>query len=119
MKNFSLFILKKEREKEKKPLKNISPGVRLLPELDQPAHVAHGWQFPGAEDLVVCKDIEPFYDYCYEPPCGQLNPTKEKVYDLLEMIYKEWFDIFKFDQFHLGADEVSLVDKYVFFMALN
>jgi len=82
-------------------------GVRLLPELDQPAHVAHGWDFPGAEDLVVCNGIEPWYDYCYEPPCGQLNPTKDRVFDMLEQIYKEWYDVFKFPQFHLGADEVK------------
>ena len=38
----------------------------------------------------------------------QLDPTKEKVYDLLEMIYREFYDMFDFDSFHMGADEVHL-----------
>ncbi len=79
----------------------------MIPELDQPAHVGNGWQFPGAEDLTVCRNIEPWYKYCVEPPCGQLNPTKPRVYDLLEQIYGEFYDMFGgFDSFHMGADEV-------------
>ena len=39
---------------------------------------------------------------------AQLDPTKEKVYDLLEMIYREFYDMFDFDSFHMGADEVHL-----------
>ena len=39
---------------------------------------------------------------------SQLDPTKEKVYDLLEMIYREFYDMFDFDSFHMGADEVHL-----------
>ena len=38
----------------------------------------------------------------------KLDPTKEKVYDLLEMIYREFYDMFDFDSFHMGADEVHL-----------
>ena len=38
----------------------------------------------------------------------QLDPTKEKVYDVLEMIYREFYDMFDFDSFHMGADEVHL-----------
>jgi len=83
-------------------------GVRVIPEFDQPAHVGNGWQFPGAEDLTVCMNQEPWYKWCVEPPCGQLDPTKEKVYDLLEMIYREFYDMFDFDSFHMGADEVHL-----------
>jgi len=50
-------------------------GVRILPELDQPAHVAHGWTWPEAVEkkYTVCVDYEPWYELCVEPPCGQVN----------------------------------------------
>lgn len=82
-------------------------GVRIIPEFDQPAHVANGWDFPGAEDLTVCANEQPWYDLCYEPPCGQLNPTKPMIYDILEKIYAEWYELFDYDTFHMGADEVK------------
>ena len=47
-------------------------GVRVIPELDQPAHVGNGWNFPGGENLTVCVNQEPWYDLCVEPPCGQV-----------------------------------------------
>ncbi len=43
-----------------------------------------------------------------EPPCGQLNPVKKEVVGVLEQIYSEWHDIFDFETFHLGADEVNM-----------
>jgi hexosaminidase len=36
-----------------------------------------------------------------------LDPTNEKVYDILEKIYGELYDLFQFDTFHMGADEVN------------
>ena len=30
------------------------------------------------------------------------------MFDILEMVYSEWWDIFHFDNFHLGADEVHM-----------
>lgn len=43
-----------------------------------------------------------------EPPCGQLNPASEKVYEILEGIYKDMFNDFNPDIFHMGGDEVSV-----------
>ena len=83
-------------------------GVRVIPELDQPAHVGNGWNFPGAEDFTVCVNVEPWYDYCVEPPCGQLNPSKQEIYDILEDLYEEFLDMFNFDSFHMGADEIHI-----------
>ena len=82
--------------------------MRVIPELDQPAHAGQGWNFPEAvkEDLMVCLGKEPWYNYCLQPTCGQMNPTKEVLYDYLEMIYREWRDMFRSDSFHMGADEV-------------
>ena len=42
-----------------------------------------------------------------EPPCGQLNPMKEEIYEILEQIFLEYFEIFHFDSFHYGGDEVD------------
>nr|ADF56765.1 beta-N-acetylglucosaminidase [Agrotis ipsilon] len=79
-------------------------GVRVLPEFDAPAHVGEGWQ---DTDLTVCFKAEPWSSYCVEPPCGQLNPTREELYDYLEDIYREMSDVFQPDMFHMGGDEVS------------
>ena len=82
-------------------------GVRVIPELDQPAHVGHGWNFPGGEDYTVCLDYEPWYEVCVQPPCGQLNIANEGIYDMLEALYEEFIDVFGSDTFHMGADEIN------------
>jgi len=48
-------------------------------------------------------------NYCVEPPCGQLNPTSERVYEILEGIYKDMIEDFQQpDIFHMGGDEVNI-----------
>lgn len=50
---------------------------------------------------------QPWNEYCYEPPCGQFNPTVDGLYDVLEDIYKEMLTMFNYpDSFHMGGDEV-------------
>lgn len=80
-------------------------GVRLLPEFDAPAHVGEGWQ---DTDFVACFNKQPWQDYCVEPPCGQFDPTKPKLYDALEGIYQDMIEQFNPDVFHMGGDEVSV-----------
>lgn len=80
-------------------------GVRVLPEFDAPAHVGEGWQDTG---LVACFRAQPWNKYCVEPPCGQLDPTQPKLYDILEGIYGDMIELFNPDIFHMGGDEVSL-----------
>ncbi|RLU20777.1 hypothetical protein DMN91_007391 [Ooceraea biroi] len=83
-------------------------GVRVLPEFDAPAHVGEGWQWVG-DNTTVCFKAEPWQRYCVEPPCGQLNPTSEKLYDILEGIYKDMLEDFQQpDIFHMGGDEVNI-----------
>ncbi|XP_052754679.1 chitooligosaccharidolytic beta-N-acetylglucosaminidase [Galleria mellonella] len=82
----------------------LERGVRVLPEFDAPAHVGEGWQ---DTNLTVCFKAEPWKHYCVEPPCGQLNPTREELYDYLEDIYTDMADVFQPDMFHMGGDEVS------------
>nr|3S6T_A Chain A, N-acetylglucosaminidase [Ostrinia furnacalis] len=83
----------------------LERGVRVLPEFDAPAHVGEGWQ---DTDLTVCFKAEPWKSYCGEPPCGQLNPTKDELYQYLEDIYSDMAEVFDTtDIFHMGGDEVS------------
>lgn len=84
----------------------LARGVRVIPELDAPAHVGEGWE---KTNLTACFNFQPWRKYCVEPPCGQLDPTKDKVYDVLEDIYREMNAMFsKSDLFHMGGDEVSV-----------
>ncbi|XP_041984719.1 probable beta-hexosaminidase fdl [Aricia agestis] len=86
-------------------------GVRILIEIDAPAHVGRAWAWgpaAGVGHLAHCVELEPWSAYCGEPPCGQLNPRNPHVYDILEKIYKEIIDLTGVDDiFHLGGDEVS------------
>nr|CAH7737714.1 unnamed protein product [Callosobruchus chinensis] len=79
-------------------------GIRVLPEFDAPAHVGEGWQNTG---LVTCLNWQPWASYCVEPPCGQLDPTKDEVYNVLEDIYGDMIEQFQPDIFHMGGDEVN------------
>ncbi|XP_057304638.1 chitooligosaccharidolytic beta-N-acetylglucosaminidase-like [Hydractinia symbiolongicarpus] len=86
-------------------------GVRVMPEFDEPAHCGEGWQWgpkAGLGNLAVCVNKEPWQKYCVEPPCGQLNPTNDNVYDVLAKIYKEYLDLFDPDLFHAGGDEINI-----------
>lgn len=86
-------------------------GVRILPEFDQPAHVGEGWQWgpeKGYGNLTVCVKKEPWQRYCVEPPCGQLNPTNMRIYEILGRIYKTYFELFNPDIYHAGGDEISI-----------
>ncbi|EDW30345.1 GL17874 [Drosophila persimilis] len=79
-------------------------GVRVMPEFDAPAHVGEGWQH---KNMTACFNAQPWKDFCVEPPCGQLDPTAEGLYDVLEDIYAEMWELFSPDIFHMGGDEVS------------
>ncbi|XP_054735710.1 chitooligosaccharidolytic beta-N-acetylglucosaminidase-like [Anastrepha obliqua] len=78
-------------------------GIRVMPEFDAPAHVSEGWQHKG---MVACENYQPWRSYCGEPPCGQLDPTVDELYSVLEDIYREIFQLFSPDVFHMGGDEV-------------
>lgn len=79
-------------------------GIRIMPEFDAPAHVGEGWQ---DTDLVTCFNWQPWQNYCVEPPCGQFDPTKSELYNVIEDIYGDMFKQFNPDIFHMGGDEVN------------
>ncbi|XP_072934181.1 probable beta-hexosaminidase fdl isoform X2 [Epargyreus clarus] len=87
-------------------------GVRVLIEVDAPAHVGRAWAWGpsvGQGDLAFCIEAEPWQIFCGEPPCGQLNPLNPFVYELLERIYSEIIELTGVDDvFHIGGDEVSV-----------
>ncbi|RHX98073.1 hypothetical protein DYB36_010891 [Aphanomyces astaci] len=81
----------------------------VIPELDAPAHVGAGWQWghaAGLGDLVVCYDHLPWESACVQPPCGQLNPTNDEIFPILDTIYGEFDALFDADVVHMGGDEV-------------
>lgn len=80
-------------------------GVIVLPEFDAPAHVGEGWQ---QKNVTACYNAQPWSKFCVEPPCGQLDPSKDALYPILEDIYREYYELFHDpDVFHMGGDEVS------------
>ncbi|KAG7159965.1 Chitooligosaccharidolytic beta-N-acetylglucosaminidase-like 6 [Homarus americanus] len=87
-------------------------GIRIVPELDAPAHVGNGWQWGethGLGKLAVCVNKEPWLSYCFQPPCGQLNLANPNMYTVMAKIYKELAQVFSpVDLFHFGGDEVNL-----------
>ncbi|XP_049544745.1 chitooligosaccharidolytic beta-N-acetylglucosaminidase-like [Anopheles darlingi] len=84
----------------------LERGIRIIPELDAPAHVGEGWE---RLNVTSCFNYQPWENYCVEPPCGQLDPTKDAVYDILQDIYREMNNMFhRSDLFHMGGDEVSI-----------
>jgi len=87
-------------------------GVRIIPEIDAPAHVGYGWQWGPLEDLgelVTCLGKKPWQSFCSEPPCGQINIANPNIYDVLQSAYTDFVDIFGAnDLFHFGGDEVHI-----------
>ncbi|XP_054287590.1 chitooligosaccharidolytic beta-N-acetylglucosaminidase, partial [Macrosteles quadrilineatus] len=86
-------------------------GVRILLELDMPAHAGNGWQwgeFHGLGALAVCVNRQPWRQYCLQPPCGQLNPANPALYDVLGDVFKDIIKYFSTDAIHMGGDEVYI-----------
>ncbi|PSN48529.1 Chitooligosaccharidolytic beta-N-acetylglucosaminidase [Blattella germanica] len=85
-------------------------GVRVILEIDAPAHAGNGWQWgesAGLGQLAVCVNKQPWRKYCIEPPCGQLNPINPNLYHVLGDLFRDIQDMFPVGEvFHMGGDEV-------------
>uniref|UniRef100_A0A182PDH5 beta-N-acetylhexosaminidase n=1 Tax=Anopheles epiroticus TaxID=199890 RepID=A0A182PDH5_9DIPT len=85
-------------------------GIRVIFELDAPAHAGNGWQWgpeKGLGNLAVCVNQKPWRNFCIEPPCGQLNPTNPNMYTTLQQIYEDLARMNKDETvMHMGGDEV-------------
>ncbi|XP_045450684.1 chitooligosaccharidolytic beta-N-acetylglucosaminidase [Melitaea cinxia] len=85
-------------------------GVRVVIEIDSPAHAGNGWQWGkeyGFGDLAVCVNSKAWRNFCIEPPCGQLNPVNPAMYRVLRDLYRDLAEVLpKPALFHVGGDEV-------------
>lgn len=86
-------------------------GIRVIIEIDAPAHAGLGWQWgrdAGLGDLAVCVNKQPWAKYCIQPPCGQLNPVNSRTILLLKEVYKTVQRVNPNEMLHMGGDEVHL-----------
>jgi len=86
-------------------------GIRVVPELDAPAHAGAGWNFgeqAGKGKLTLCNDPDDvWFNMCKEPPCGQLDPTNPEVYNVLGNVYADILEAFNPEFVHMGGDDTS------------
>ncbi|KAJ3190623.1 hypothetical protein HK101_008526 [Irineochytrium annulatum] len=81
-------------------------GVRVIVEMDVPGH-AGAWG-AGSEGLVVCADKrEDWFNYCAEPPCGQLDISKPATVTTVTSLLTEISSWLIDPILHLGTDEVN------------
>ncbi|KAL4802961.1 glycoside hydrolase superfamily [Aspergillus unguis] len=86
-------------------------GIRVIPEVDMPAHSASGWQQVDPE-IVACanawwsNDNWPLHT-AVQPNPGQLDIINPKTYDVVRDVYEELSGIFTDDWFHVGGDEIQ------------
>lgn len=87
-------------------------GIRVVIEIDSPAHAGNGWQWGpeyGLGHLAVCVNQWPWRGICVEPPCGQLNPANPEVYRVLGDLYRDIADALPAPALlHVGGDEVYI-----------
>jgi len=82
-------------------------GIRIIPELDSPAHVG-GWAAaPEAAPLINCTVDGPFHGHTLGTPLGQINPTLNATYDLIKDLLNDLNTYFPWEFVHLGNDEVD------------
>ncbi|KAK6630761.1 hypothetical protein RUM44_002930 [Polyplax serrata] len=85
-------------------------GIRVILEVDAPAHAGNGWQW--GEDynlgkLALCVNQLPWRKYCIQPPCGQLNPVNVNLFDVLKKMFADIIEMLPSGEaFHMGGDEV-------------
>ena len=87
-------------------------GVRVVPEFDMPGHSWMGYagwaKDHGEDELTVCGGHQPWSEMCAEPPCGQLDPTNNFTYTVVEALWKDVADAFGDAFVHVGGDEVNM-----------
>jgi hexosaminidase len=86
-------------------------GVRVIPEIDIPAHANQGWQWgsdAGLGDLVVCTNPDNWDMHSLEPPCGQFNVINPNLSKIFGEIYSHLVTEFGAvsNLIHMGGDEI-------------
>ncbi len=73
-------------------------GVRVIPEIDSPAHAeAWGRSLNGSDFIMKCG----------EPYFGQIDPTMDKAYNWTSQIWSHVLKVFPDQYVHAGGDEVD------------
>ncbi|KAI9374414.1 glycoside hydrolase superfamily [Aspergillus egyptiacus] len=86
-------------------------GIRVIPEIDMPAHSASGWQQIDPE-IVACanswwsNDNWPLHT-AVQPNPGQLDIINPDTYEAVRDVYTELSGIFPDNWFHVGGDEIN------------
>jgi len=60
-------------------------GIVIIPEIDLPAHARTWSNHEDLKDIDACRD-QPLSEWtknCLEPPCGQLDVTMDKTYNVV------------------------------------
>ena len=102
----------------------IMNGIRIIPELDSPAHVGGLAYASEARDLINCTLFNGYQKGYIGTPLGQMDPTKNETYEFLQDLLQDFEAYFPWNVTHLGADEVdpycwNNTELYEFFAALN
>ena len=79
-------------------------GIRLVPEFDVPGHVT-SWL--TAYPAWGVRQVEPTQRFGVHEAC--LDPTDERLYEVLERLFKEVSEVFPDEYIHIGGDEVHPV----------
>lgn len=80
-------------------------GVRIVPELDMPAHASAGWKRVDP-NIVACADTF-WADTAGEPSPGQLEILNNKTYEVVKNVRNELIGIFPELIQHIGGDEIN------------
>lgn len=86
-------------------------GIRVILEIDTPSHAGNGWNWGeqyGLGNLAVCVNMQPWRNYCIQPPCGQLNPVNGFIFGVLRDVYRHLRTLIpESETIHMGGDEVN------------
>ena len=74
-------------------------GVRLIPEIDTPAHTQSWGRSPALADIIVNCNTE------YK---GQFDPTLNKTYDVVKNVMQYVNVTFADNYVHFGGDEITM-----------
>ena len=89
----------------------INRGVEVVMEIDMPGHI--GVVQLAYDDLITAYNIEPYYWYCSEPPCGAFRLNSSKVYEFLDTLFDDLLPRISpyTAYFHTGGDELNANDS--------
>lgn len=77
-------------------------GIRIVPEIDTPAHTLSWKHNSRYKDVVICEDKD-----CPAPPCGMLDIDNQNTLKMVDQVFQFVQNLFPGDYFHIGCDEIQ------------